>query len=307
MAKIYLGVDGGQSGTAALVGDEDGRVIGFGSAGPCTSMENIEQALALAFDNRSLAAAQLKSACFGLSGGAAGKEPLIQELVKAEHYLITHDAWVALAGATAGEPGIVVIAGTGSIAFGRNSDGCTARAGGWGYMFGDEGGAFDIARQALRAALRQEEGWGPPTVLREILLDATGALNANDLLHRCYAGDFPRSRVAALAPLISQAAAAGDPIAQDILKTAAQSLATLAAAVRAQLFGPDEPVLVSYCGGVFRSPELQERFRMLVELTDLNRAVAPRYGPAAGALLEAYRIAGVRRELTNIPDEPQES
>jgi N-acetylglucosamine kinase-like BadF-type ATPase len=110
-----------------------------------------------------------------------------------------------------------------------------------------------------------------------------------------------------LAPLISQAAAAGDPIAQDILKTAAQSLATLAAAVRAQLFGPDDPVLVSYCGGVFRSPELQERFRMLVELTDLNRAVAPRYGPAAGALLEAYRIAGVRRELTNIPDETQES
>jgi N-acetylglucosamine kinase-like BadF-type ATPase len=243
-----------------------------------------------------------QSACFGLSGGAAGKEPLIRELATAEHYLITHDAWVALAGATAGEPGIAVIAGTGSIAFGRNRDGRTARAGGWGYMFGDEGSAFDIARQALRAALREEEGWGPPTALRRTLLDAMGAANANDLLHGCYAGDFSRDRVAGIAPLIEGAAAAGDPIAQDILKGAAHSLAILAAAVRGQLFQPDEPVLVSYCGGVFRSQELRERFRMLVQLTELNRAAPPRYGPAAGALLEAYRIAGVRRELTNIPD-----
>jgi len=304
MAKLYLGVDGGQSTTTALIGDEAGRVVGFGRAGPCTSLENIEQALAQAFDNGALTvAAQFKSACFGLSGGAAGKESLIRKLATAEHYLITHDAWVALAGATAGEPGIIVIAGTGSIAFGKNRDGRTARAGGWGYMFGDEGGAFDIARQALRAALRQEEGWGPHTALRQTLLDATGAPNANVLLHLCYSGDLPRARVAALAPLISQAAAGGEPAAQDILKSAAQSLATLAAAVRGQLFRPDEAVLVSYCGGVFRSQGLHERFRMLVELTDLNRAVPPRYGPAAGALLEAYRIAGVRRELTNIPDQ----
>ena len=306
MAKLYLGVDGGQSTTTALIGDEAGRVVGFGRAGPCTSLENIEQALAQAFDNSSIeapGAAQFKSACFGLSGGAAGKEPLIRKLAAAEHYLITHDAWVALAGATAGAPGIIVIAGTGSIAFGKNRDGRTARAGGWGYMFGDEGGAFDIARQALRAALRQEEGWGPHTALRQTLLDATGAPNANVLLHLCYSGDLPRARVAALAPLISQAAAGGEPAAQDILKSAAQSLATLAAAVRGQLFRPDEAVLVSYCGGVFRSQGLHERFRMLVELTDLNRAVPPRYGPAAGALLEAYRIAGVRRELTNIPDQ----
>jgi N-acetylglucosamine kinase-like BadF-type ATPase len=299
MPKLYLGVDGGQSSTTALIGDEEGRIVGIGRAGPCTSLKSVADAIVRAQATPSL----FQSACFGLSGGAAGKEALIQELAKADHYLITHDAWVALAGATAGEPGIAVIAGTGSIAFGRNRDGGTARAGGWGYMFGDEGGAFDIVRQALRAALRQEEGWGPPTTLREILLDQTGAPKANELLHRCYAGDFPRDRVAALAPLISQAAGAGDPVAQDILKGAAQSLATLAAAVRAQLFRPDEPVLASYCGGVFRSRELTERFRMLWELTEFNRAAPPRYNSAAGALLEAYRIAGVRRELTNIPDQ----
>src|SRR5947209_3167873 len=81
----------------------------------------------------------------------------------------------ALAGATRSGQGIITIAGTGSIAFGRNPAGRTARAGGWGYIFGDEGGGFDIARQATRAILRLEEGWGPPTALRETLLAATGS------------------------------------------------------------------------------------------------------------------------------------
>ena len=88
------------------------------------------------------------------------RRPLVPELLSAVHLSVSHDALIAYVGACGGEPGVVVIAGTGSIAFGRGSDGREARAGGWGYVFGDEGGAFDIVRQALRAALRFEEGWG---------------------------------------------------------------------------------------------------------------------------------------------------
>jgi len=110
--------------------------------------------------------------------------------------MVTSDAFIALSGATAGGPGLVAIAGTGSIAFGRNAAGRTARAGGWGYLFGDEGGAFSIVRQALRAALRHEEGWGAPTELRPALLEATGAASANDLLHRLYTAEFTRQRIA---------------------------------------------------------------------------------------------------------------
>ena len=90
---------------------------------------------------------------------------------------------VALAGAHAGEPGIITVAGTGTISFGRNAAGKYARAGGWGYVYGDEGGGFDIVRQAVRAILRYEEGWGPPTLLTAKLLEATGMKLANDLLH----------------------------------------------------------------------------------------------------------------------------
>src|SRR5438034_4387666 len=142
-----------------------------------------------------------------MSGGPADKQAILSEILPARKLVVTHDALIALSGATGGEPGIVTIAGTGSIAFGRNALGKTARVGGWGYIFGDEGSGFDIARQAVRAALRSEEGWGPATALRDLLLQATGAQDANDAMHRFYTDEFPRPRVAALAPLVNDACA----------------------------------------------------------------------------------------------------
>jgi N-acetylglucosamine kinase-like BadF-type ATPase len=224
-------------------------------------------------------------------------------MIATEQMSVTHDALIALSGATAGQPGLIAISGTGSIAFGRNASGKTARAAGWGYMFGDEGSGFYITRQALRAALRSEEGWGPSTSLRSILLDATGAANVDELLHRLYTPEFPRSRIAGLAKLVDQAAENGDSTAHHILNEAAQQLAIIAAAVRGQLFKPQEAVSVSYVGGVFRSRLLLERFRLLVEMEEGNQVAPPVYGPAAGALLEAYRISGIHVMLSNVQEE----
>jgi N-acetylglucosamine kinase len=232
-----------------------------------------------------------------MSGGPEDKETILAALLRAGRLIVTHDAAIALAGANSTGQGIVTIAGTGSMAFARNAAGQTARAGGWGYLFGDEGGAFDIVRQALRAALRMEEGWGPPTVLREALLEATASASANLLLHLFYTPEWPRSRVAWLAPVVDAAAAAGDAVAQRLLDSAAQELALLAASVRGQLWQPGEAVDVAYTGGVFRSERLRERFRLLVELAAGNRCGAPRHGPAEGALLEALRAGGLNPEL----------
>ncbi len=294
---LFLGVDGGQSGTVAMVGDESGRVLGVGQ-GPAIRHDG---ALATAIDVALKAAGGFgpifEAACFGLSGGTAGREASIREQVRAERYVFTHDAAIALTGALDGKPGIIVIAGTGSIAFGRNAEGREARAGGWGYIFGDEGGAFDLVRQAVRAALRQEEGWGSPTVLREMLLTETGSESANDLMHRFYTPGYPRERIAALAPMIDHAATAGDAVAQDLLKSAAQELAGLAGVVRRRIFSTEERVELSYSGGVFRSEVLLARFRMLVELDERNSCIAPLRCPAAGALMEAYRAAGVHCSL----------
>jgi N-acetylglucosamine kinase-like BadF-type ATPase len=307
--KLFLGVDGGQSNTTAMVGDESGRVIGVGRGGPCNHLGKAEgrekflRAIGGCLREAGFASAEFEVACLGFSGGAADKDAYVRELIKAKRYVVTHDAFVALMGATAGEPGVVTIAGTGSIAFGRNREGKTARAGGWGYVFGDEGGGFDLVRQSLRAALRREEGWGPKTALLDALLSSAGATSANDLLHRFYTDDYPRERVAAFSKLVDRVARDGDAVAREILLAAAQQLATLATAVRAQLFDGSAPCRISYLGGVFRSEILLERYRMLMELESVNRVAEPFYGPAAGALIEAYRAAGVTVQLKDVPSE----
>src|SRR5579871_2613853 len=194
--RLFLGVDGGQSGTTALIGDETGRILGMGEAGPCNhagaaeGRAKLERAVSESLTAASLEAGlgrttlEFEAACFGMSGGPDDKRDILAGIVKARRWIVTHDAATALAGATASGVGIVTIAGTGSIAFGRH------RAGGWGYVFGDEGGAFDIARQALRAALRMEEGWGRATSLRGTLLKATESQSANQVLHRFYTPDW---------------------------------------------------------------------------------------------------------------------
>lgn len=308
MTRLFLGVDGGQSSTTALIGSETGRVIGFGRGGPCNHvgaaegrakfLDAIGGCIQQACRQGNVPRAEFESACLGFSGGPADKEFLVRELLSAGKLLVTDDALVALIGACAGEPGLITIGGTGSIAYGRNGEGRTARAGGWGHIFGDEGGAFDIVRQALRAALRHEEGWGPETLLEPILLDATRSRNANELMHLWYTAEWPRSRVATLAKLVDQAAAGGDQVARGVMEDAARQLAALAIAVRSRLFQPAEEARVCYIGGVFRSAAILEGFRSEVG----GRVTPPEFGPAAGALLEAYRTAGLTARLSNLPE-----
>ncbi|MDZ7637632.1 MAG: BadF/BadG/BcrA/BcrD ATPase family protein [Bryobacterales bacterium] len=306
---LYLGVDGGQSSTTALIADETGRILGRGVGGPCNHVGKaegrarfqsaMEQCLQEAAAHASLDARALRFevVCMGFSGGPEDKEPYLRETVHAANYVLTTDAWVALTGATGGEPGVMTISGTGSIALGRNAAGRTQRVGGWGFVFGDEGSGFDITRQAIRAALRQEEGWGPPTALHAKLLEACEAPDANTLMHWFYTDAWPRSRVAALSRLVDEVAREGDPSALEILRNAAQQLATMAAVVRDSLFGNNEPAVISYVGGVFQSEILLSRYRMLVELEDGNRFADPVYGPAEGALIEALRAGGAPDKL----------
>jgi N-acetylglucosamine kinase len=306
--RLFLGVDGGQSGTTAMIGDDTGRILGTGEAGPCNHAEagegrvKLERAvtgsLAQACKAAGLDAASVHfdAACFGMSGGPDDKQAILAGILRADRLIVTDDAVIALAGATATGQGIITIAGTGSIAFGRDAEGRTARAGGWGYVFGDEGGAFDIVRQALRAALRMEEGWGPLTSLRQVLLAATESHDANQLLHRFYTDEWPRSRVATLASLVDEAAANSDAVALEILSQSAVQLAFLAASVRSQLWKAGDAVEVAYIGGVFQSLVVRERFRMMVEMEVGNRCGPPRHGPAEGALLEAWRSAGIHTE-----------
>jgi N-acetylglucosamine kinase-like BadF-type ATPase len=314
MARLFLGVDGGQSSTTALIADETGRVLGAGRGGPCNHVRAEEGyrkftgaiggCLRMAAQNAGLDADSLhfEAACLGFSGGPADKQAILEEMIHTERLCVTNDALIALSGATAGGPGIIVIAGTGSISLGRNAAGRTMRVGGWGYVYGDEGGGFWMVGQALRASLRAVEHWGTPTRLHNLLLEATGAPDIHDLLHRFYEASFPRARIAALSVLVDRAAREGDAVAAQILTSAAEELAKIAAAARASLFSPDERVKVAYVGGVFRSEPVLRKFRALVERDGVTQVVPPAYGPAAGALLEAYRSANLSPSLSGVPE-----
>jgi N-acetylglucosamine kinase-like BadF-type ATPase len=307
MSEYFLGMDGGQSSTTAVIGDAEGRIAGWASAGPCNHVtaadakakflrvmqECISHAAARAGMAADAPPWRFKAACLGMSGGPDDKALLLKQLIDSGHLMVTHDATIALAGATSGEPGIIVIGGTGSIAFGQNGRGETVRAGGWGYIFGDEGGAFDIARQAVRAALRDHEGWGGRTALTPALLEAASAQDPNEMLHLFYTPEWPRSRVARLAEIVNRIAEEGDTAARGILEQAAQQLALLAASVRRQLWKEGEQTRISWSGGVFNSTTLLDRFRLLASLEDGITCEPPEHGPAVGALLLAWKAAGL--------------
>jgi N-acetylglucosamine kinase-like BadF-type ATPase len=302
-ARLYLGIDGGQSSTTALIADDTGRILGEGRGGPCNHVAEAERqakfiriisgCIAEACQQASLEASTITfaAACFGFSGGAEDKESSLRQLVRSNAYKFTHDAEIALTGALAGEPGIIIIAGTGSMAFGRNAAGITARAGGWGYLFGDEGGGFDLTRRALRAALRQEEGWGPRTILRDMLLEAIPAPDANTLMHRFY-NEFDHALVASLAPLVTRAADEHDPVAVEIVEQAATKLAWYVQGVYKYLFQPGEAVPIAHVGGVFNSASYGNAFAHCIRASINCETRPPQFAPAVGAILEALQLDG---------------
>ena len=176
--RLFLGVDGGQSSTAALIGDESGKVLGSGVGGPCNHVgtaEGRDKLTRAVGDSVALASRaaglnpqgfEFEAACFGMSGGPADKQALLLRILRSKKLIVTTDALIALSGAIAGAPGIIVIAGTGSIAFGRNAAGKTARAGGWGYVFGDEAAVSTLpARLCGRpCGTRKDGGLAPPCI-----------------------------------------------------------------------------------------------------------------------------------------------
>jgi N-acetylglucosamine kinase-like BadF-type ATPase len=313
---LFLGVDGGQSSTTALIADETGRVLGRGADGPCNHVQSAAAGRekfirVIGGCVRAAASAaglggempSFRAACLGFSGGPADKREILREMLSADELLVTTDAAIALAGACGGGAGMITIAGTGHISMGRGLDGRLARAGGWGYLFGDEGGGFWIACQAVRAAMRVHENWGTSTSLHGRLLAATGFEDANAMMHAMYTAEWPRKRVAALAPIVDDEAENGDLEARDILERGAAELMKISGIVRGNLFADDAAARLSPIGSVWRCRLLREHFVALwTRANPLNSFAPPAAGPAAGALFEAFRIGGISASPHNLPE-----
>jgi N-acetylglucosamine kinase-like BadF-type ATPase len=305
--SYYLGIDGGGTKTTCAVGDES-QLLATATAGPSNivrvgevqARESLQQAVRQACAAAGITPAQVVRTCVGGSGAA---HPELAEAVRrslAEVLTspidVVGDMQIALKAAFDAGPGVIVIAGTGSIAYGRGQQGTTLRAGGWGFAIGDEGSAHWIGRAAVSAVLRAADPRdGTPEPLQNsafstALCKVWGVTSLTDLARA--ANSVPPSDFAALFPAV---AASQDDLAAQVLTHAGRELADVAAVVIPHLFakGQAPSVPVAMIGGVFRhAPLVRQVFYNELRALDPRVEVNPQVvEPVEGALRMARRGA----------------
>jgi N-acetylglucosamine kinase-like BadF-type ATPase len=307
---LLLAVDGGQTATKSLVARLDGTVLGQGRGGPSDHFHieggveknriAIHGAIASALDAADAEARQVVAIALGLTGAPTGGDQtaliagIVREVIDLEQITITPDYVTNLAGASGGEPGVVVIAGGGAISYGITAEGREAIAGGYGFLVGDEGSAFNIGLLAIRAATRSADLREGPTALEAVVKEHLGVPTIRDTPRVVYQTGFPRERISLLAPKVAQAAREGDREARRIMSLAGDELALTALGAIRQLCESGAPVDVYLTGGVFAAGAIVlDSFRAaLHDGWPGAQLREPRFPPVVGALILAARSVG---------------
>jgi glucosamine kinase len=298
-----IGIDAGGTKTLCLLADDQGTVVGqargaganLQAHGELQVEKVVHDVMDQAIGDRDIVPAAI---CLGIAGvDRPGDHAMIRGIMKRIGFkariLIVNDALIALEAGTPGQPGIVVISGTGSIAYGRNAAGEAARSGGWGYVLGDEGSGYWIGRAALRAVLRAADQRGPETMLTPMLLEHFDVTQPQALLHEVYHHSLKPSAIGALATSVHQAFLAGDQPAAGILRGAAGELEGAAVSVARRLELLTESFTFILSGGIFRAvPWLQEELgrRLSIAAPHSTTRLLDRE-PADGALTFALQEA----------------
>jgi N-acetylglucosamine kinase-like BadF-type ATPase len=305
--RYFLGVDGGGTKTHFGIVDRDGNVLGSHEEPSAYHLqvgfealrEVLARGLGAVLDQAQIAGDDVAHAFFGLP--AYGEDSAVQPQLDAmpqsmlghSRYTCGNDMVCAWAGSLAGADGINIVAGTGSGAYGERR-GRTARAGGWGEVFGDEGSAYWIALQGLNAFTRMSDGRLPRGALYGLFRSSFGLTEDLDLCAKVM-NAHTRSSIAAIAQLVTEAARAGDGTAVGIFQHAAGELGAIVEALRKSLeFESEEAIPVSYSGGVFQTGDLilgplRKQLAQFSERFDLR---APLLAPYLGAALHAAKLAG---------------
>jgi len=298
-----LGIDVGGTKTVCLLANEDGKILAEAREGGANLQGAGELALEKVLHNvmeSALAGQQTmpSAICLGIAGvDRADDQNVVRGIMDRIGYkatiLIVNDALIALQAGIGDAPGIVIVSGTGSIAYGRNARGEAARAGGWGHVLGDEGSGYWIGRLALRGVVRHADGRGHETSLTPRLLGHFGLSGATELIHKVYHDDLAPSAIAALAHYVQQAHDDGDLVAAAILDHGAEELVSAAAAVMKRLEMDGENFSFVLAGGMFRAvPWLCERLKILLPtLATHARTTLLEQEPAIGAVQLALAAA----------------
>ena len=256
-----LGIDAGGTKTVCLLADATGAVLaevrGAGANLQASGELEVEKVLHDVME-RALDGHDIRpdAICLGIAGVDRARDAdairsVMRRIGFKTRVLVVNDAVVALAAGAGDDHGVVIISGTGSIAYGRSAAGLAARAGGWGYLLGDEGGGFWIGRSALVAVVRQFDSRGPATMLTEMVLRHMKLESPTELIHAIYDRGIQRLAVAGIAAVVQGAFEQGDVVAADILRRATTELASAATAViqRLEMRGDMFPTVLA--GGAF--------------------------------------------------------
>lgn len=320
--SCFLGVDGGGTKTVAVLLTCDGREIAravsgcsnFHSVGLTAAEAALREAIHQILASAGLATTDVTAIGLGMAGaGRPGDREMVQDMVSRiadfRHVVVTHDAEAALVGGVGRRHGVVLIAGTGAIAYGINARGETRRADGWGYLVGDEGSAYWIGVEGLRAVARARDGRGPVTALETLLVSHLGLSDTSALVTLIYAEardsqEWGAPRVAGLAPLVGHAAQTGDAVAQTILREAGRRLSNTLSAVIRGLDMTDEAFEAALMGGVLRGQRLvwTTVATALGRIAPRAKVIEPRRDAAVGAALLAQQVGG-----SKAAEEPGES
>lgn len=291
-----LGIDAGGTKTVCLLADASGAIEAEGrgpganlhTAGELGLEKVLHEVMEAALDDQPIVPSAI---CVGMAGvdredEARTVRAIMRRLGHRARVLVVNDALIALVAGAGDAPGIVVIAGTGSIVYGRNAVGEAARAGGWGHMIGDEGSGYWIGREALAAVMRASDGRGPATRLSDAILAHFAVDEVARLPRIVYDREAPRAAVAALGPIVQEAADAGDAVATRVLERAVDELVLAAGSVASRLEMRGDAFTIFLSGGAFRVvPRLASDLeRRLVEVAPRAQVQRLDVEPAMGAV-----------------------
>jgi N-acetylglucosamine kinase-like BadF-type ATPase len=296
--QLVVGIDAGGSKTRAFAVDRAGEVVGRGAGGGGNLLSSPDpQGSIAAALNEALGGRSAEAIVLSAAGGdrkadrERGRELLARVAPPQARLLVTHDALAALYAGNPAGCGVVLIAGTGSIAYGRNEEGDEDRAGGWGHLIGDEGSAVWCGLEALRAVAHAVDGRGAPTRMVALLFQELGVGEFADVLPHLYGRAHPAPAIGAATRALAVASAEGDALANGILQRGAVALARAAGVVAVTLGLPGGPVYLA--GGAFETLPLLGRLVRLELLSVLPQASVElvHEEPAMGAARMAMELA----------------
>jgi glucosamine kinase len=305
---IFAGVDGGATRTRVVLASDDGTLLGAGIAGPTNydnvgievARSNLDRALDRAWKSARLTREPVRAIFLGMAGVVSPQDrDTIARLALGVHaapagsIYVDHDIRIALAGGLAGREGAVLIVGTGCSCYGRTADGRSHRTG-WGYLLDDLGSGFFLGLQAMIALTRETDGRGKPTRLSAAIRKALGFEDPDEIMRILYHDNLSVTQIAALAPLVLEAANGGDEVALTILRHGAHELSLNVKTVADRLHFSPAPFLATIVGGLGEPPGIYRQLvcDAIVRENPRCSIVAPKLPPVLGAVLLAMECGG---------------